>query len=90
MMDIVQNKNIMGILFGDTKFTIGKNQKWKDIGFQGNDPTTDFRGMGMHALACLTYLAKNETTFCHNVMKSMDDDIEHYYPLAANLDKHSC
>jgi hypothetical protein len=29
--------------------------KWKSVGFQGNDPSTDFRGGGLLALANLTY-----------------------------------
>jgi len=32
---------------------------WKDLGFQGDDPKTDFRGMGMLGLENLLYFAKN-------------------------------
>nr|CAG4649558.1 EOG090X0AMT [Scapholeberis mucronata]SVE93786.1 EOG090X0AMT [Scapholeberis mucronata] len=32
---------------------------WKEIGFQGDDPSTDFRGMGVLGLANLNYLANN-------------------------------
>lgn len=28
---------------------------WQRIGFQGTDPATDFRGMGMLGLRCLQY-----------------------------------
>ena len=31
------------------------SNRWKDLGFQGNDPSTDFRGMGMLGLSCLKY-----------------------------------
>eukprot|EP00755_Sulcionema_specki_P009182 Sspe_Gene.6202::Locus_2090_Transcript_1_1_Confidence_1.000_Length_1224::g.6202::m.6202 len=40
--------------------TLGENHvtpKWKDFGFQGNDPATDFRGAGSFALTNLLYLA---------------------------------
>lgn len=30
-------------------------KQWQDIGFQGNNPATDFRGMGMLGLTCLQY-----------------------------------
>ena len=29
--------------------------KWKEIGFQGTDPSTDLRGMGLLGLHCLKY-----------------------------------
>ena len=29
------------------------NSSWKDIGFQGEDPKTDFRGMGILGLSNL-------------------------------------
>lgn len=38
-----------------------KNRKWRELGFQGDDPSTDFRGMGMLALNCLKYIFKNYT-----------------------------
>src|SRR5690349_19271365 len=31
--------------------------QWKDIGFQGVDPATDFRGMGILSLDNLVYMA---------------------------------
>jgi hypothetical protein len=31
------------------------NDMWKDIGFQGKNPRTDFRGGGFMGLACLIY-----------------------------------
>ena len=29
--------------------------QWQDIGFQGNNPATDFRGMGLLGLQALLY-----------------------------------
>ncbi len=36
----------------DNKIT----KRWSEIGFQGNDPSTDFRGMGMLSLLNLQYV----------------------------------
>ncbi|NP_001080025.1 ELMO/CED-12 domain containing 2 L homeolog isoform X1 [Xenopus laevis] len=36
-------------------------KQWGDIGFQGDDPKTDFRGMGMLGLANLLYFSKHYT-----------------------------
>ena len=30
-------------------------KQWQEIGFQGKDPATDFRGMGVLGLYCLQY-----------------------------------
>ncbi|KAL5259952.1 hypothetical protein ACHWQZ_G010163 [Mnemiopsis leidyi] len=38
------------------------SEAWGDIGFQGNDPATDFRGMGILGLQNLHYLAKYKKT----------------------------
>jgi len=38
-----------------------KTLEWQEIGFQGKDPATDFRGMGILSLANLVYFAKNCT-----------------------------
>lgn len=37
------------------KLTSRVSEQWKDLGFQGNDPATDFRGMGLFGLSCLQY-----------------------------------
>lgn len=31
------------------------SKQWQDIGFQGNNPATDFRGMGLLGLKCVLY-----------------------------------
>nr|XP_033795582.1 ELMO domain-containing protein 2 isoform X1 [Geotrypetes seraphini] len=36
-------------------------KQWGDIGFQGDDPKTDFRGMGMLGLVNLVYFSKHYT-----------------------------
>ena len=34
-------------------------EDWKTLGFQGTDPATDFRGMGMLGLTQLLFFAQN-------------------------------
>ncbi|KAG8457359.1 hypothetical protein KFE25_014088 [Diacronema lutheri] len=40
------------------------SKSWGDIGFQGSDPTTDFRGMGFFALLSLLHTARAHPAFC--------------------------
>ena len=37
------------------KLTSRVSPQWKELGFQGIDPATDFRGMGVFGLMCLQY-----------------------------------
>ena len=37
-----------------------KSAKWTQIGFQGQNPRTDFRGGGYLSLQCLVYFAKTQ------------------------------
>lgn len=43
-------------------------KQWQDIGFQGDDPTTDFRGMGLLGLANLQYFAENHNSAARHVL----------------------
>ncbi|XP_078456946.1 ELMO domain-containing protein 1-like isoform X2 [Lampetra fluviatilis] len=43
-------------------------KQWGDIGFQGDDPSTDFRGMGMLGLLNLLYFAEEHTTAARQVL----------------------
>ncbi|KAF8362426.1 hypothetical protein PRIPAC_89349, partial [Pristionchus pacificus] len=38
-----------------------KSKRWPEIGFQGNDPSTDFRGMGILSLHQLIYFVQYES-----------------------------
>lgn len=39
----------------------GQNLGFKMMYFQGDDPSTDFRGMGILSLSCLRYFAKHHS-----------------------------
>lgn len=45
---------------------IGKH--WKDIGFQGSDPATDFRGMGLLSLENLVFFSTVFTDHARNIL----------------------
>ncbi|EFA77800.1 engulfment and cell motility ELM family protein [Heterostelium album PN500] len=54
-----------------------KSPLWKDFGFQSEDPTRDFRGMGLLGLLNLIYLVKNHRPWVDSVLKENRD-----YPFA--------
>lgn len=43
--------------------------EWTSLGFQGNDPTTDFRSMGMLGLHQLLHFAQRKTGTAHLILK---------------------
>jgi len=45
-----------------------KNNQWQDIGFQGDDPSTDFRGMGILGLDQLVFFAQYDVDNCRSVL----------------------
>lgn len=55
---------------------------WGEIGFQGKDPTTDFRGCGLLGLIQLEYLAKFKSSLAKSILlDSMHN--RRYYPYSA-------
>ncbi|XP_013380634.1 ELMO domain-containing protein 2 isoform X1 [Lingula anatina] len=44
------------------------NRQWGDIGFQGDDPMTDFRGMGLLGLQNLLYFATQHNSTARQVL----------------------
>lgn len=54
------------------------SDKWKLIGFQYNDPVSDFRGMGILGLINLIYIMENYKEHCQRVL-SLNRD----YPFAS-------
>lgn len=48
-------------LMPDTKLEARITKQWQMIGFQGDDPATDFRGMGMLGLENILYFTKEYT-----------------------------
>lgn len=44
--------------------------QWGKIGFQGKDPATDFRGMGLLGLDDLIYMAKTYPDLCSRILSA--------------------
>ncbi|KAF9540864.1 hypothetical protein EC957_003670 [Mortierella hygrophila] len=53
-------------------------KQWTEIGFQGKDPATDFRGMGMLGLDDLVYYAKYYPISSKNALECSHDAISWY------------
>ncbi|CAH1766390.1 10143_t:CDS:2, partial [Entrophospora sp. SA101] len=53
-------------------------EQWTKIGFQGKDPATDFRGMGMLGLDDLVYYAKNYRESSHYALESSYHTVSWY------------
>ena len=61
-----------------------KHAQWKNLGYQSEDPTTDFRGAGMLALDQLIYFGKQEPrSFQKLIHKTDGKRAEWEYPFAA-------
>jgi len=60
----------------------GAHAYWKEIGFQGLDPQSDFRGMGEFALDCLVYFSKSEWAA---LIFGKSREADNYYPLCASF-----
>jgi hypothetical protein len=57
---------------------------WGEVGFQGKDPTTDFRGMGLYGLLQLVYLSNVERGFRARKMLFESRHPRRYFPFAAS------
>lgn len=57
------------------------SSRWSHIGFQGEDPGTDFRGMGIWGLCQLEYLSRKPKKLARDLLiRSLNE--KHSYPLA--------
>ncbi|CAF1591013.1 unnamed protein product, partial [Didymodactylos carnosus] len=59
------------LISNDQPFEL-KTKQWTKIGFQGSNPLTDFRGMGLFGLLCLEYLSRDTTRCLKYIDKSND------------------
>jgi ELMO/CED-12 family len=62
----------------------GPSERWKDAGFQGSNPASDFRGGGIYSLRNLIYMSKNHReTFRRLLWKSTGQRSDFEYPFCA-------
>ncbi|KAL8460124.1 hypothetical protein ACS0TY_031874 [Phlomoides rotata] len=60
-----------------------KSEVWKDMGWQGSDPSTDFRGGGFISLENLIFFAKTYPEAFQNLLHKRDGDRSEWeYPFA--------
>ncbi|KAI8874261.1 hypothetical protein GQ42DRAFT_112317, partial [Ramicandelaber brevisporus] len=57
------------------------SEYWKEIGFQGSDPSTDLRGAGMLSLDDLLYFAQNYPAEARFALESSNHPVS-WYPFA--------
>ena len=72
---------LWGVCFPNDGPVVYVSQRWKDAGFQGTDPATDFRGGGFYALGNLLYMARQHPeTFQRLLNKTSGTRSEPDYP----------
>lgn len=59
---------LWGFLMPDVKLESRLSKQWTDVGFQGDDPKTDFRGMGMLGLNQLLYISTKYTPLSRQIL----------------------
>jgi hypothetical protein len=70
------------ITFPNVKLETRVSEQWKLLGFQGTDPATDFRGMGLLGLQNLIYFAENYTDTFRKIVTVQAERKERDYPVA--------
>ncbi|KAB0406123.1 hypothetical protein E2I00_000038, partial [Balaenoptera physalus] len=59
---------LWNLLMPTKKLKARISKQWADIGFQGDDPKTDFRGMGVLGLINLVYFSEHYTSEAHQIL----------------------
>lgn len=69
-------------VFPDLELKTRVSEQWKAMGFQGTDPATDFRGMGMLGLSNLIYIAEKHPVIFRRIVKEQASRDDNDYPVA--------
>lgn len=76
-------RKLWAAAFPDLPCTTLKTAQWKEMGWQGEDPATDFRGSGRLGLHCLLYLAQEHSDDFSRLMLKQDGQRSAWeYPFA--------
>ncbi|CAM8968310.1 unnamed protein product [Rhodiola kirilowii] len=76
-------KQLWRLAYPDRELPPLKSELWKDMGWQGSDPSTDFRGGGFISLENLIYFAKKyPESFQRLLHKTEGERAEWEYPFA--------
>ena len=80
-------------LQGENQLTDRISKQWVDIGFQGADPATDFRGAGILGLDQLLAISDLDSTYRFRALEMFKDsrNEEHWYFFAcAGINMSDC
>eukprot|EP01094_Clydonella_sp_ATCC50884_P003111 TRINITY_DN1239_c0_g2_i2.p1 TRINITY_DN1239_c0_g2~~TRINITY_DN1239_c0_g2_i2.p1 ORF type:complete len:763 (+),score=221.94 TRINITY_DN1239_c0_g2_i2:184-2472(+) len=69
-------------VFPDQELNSRVSEQWKQMGFQGTDPATDFRGMGLLGLHQLTFFARRYPDVFRTIVKEQRSRDDTMYPVA--------
>lgn len=69
-------------LLGDVPFE-RTSLRWKELGFQGEDPATDVRGGGLLAMQCIEHFASMHTLGLWQMLHEVRQSSSRYYPVTA-------
>mmetsp|Transcript_11110 Transcript_11110/g.45297 ORF Transcript_11110/g.45297 Transcript_11110/m.45297 type:complete len:730 (+) Transcript_11110:214-2403(+) len=69
-------------VFPDLELKSRVSEQWKAMGFQGTDPATDFRGMGLLGLSNLIYIAEKHPVIFRRIVKEQASRDDNDYPVA--------
>nr|XP_039271052.1 ELMO domain-containing protein 2-like [Styela clava] len=53
-------------------------KRWCELGFQGSDPKTDFRGMGLLGLQCMVHFAENHNEKARQILQHSLHPVQGY------------
>lgn len=73
---------LWSLIFPETPLNSRVSDQWKILGFQGTDPASDFRGMGLLGLANLLYFAEKYSDVFRAIVKRNVDRGARDYPAA--------
>ncbi|EGC40416.1 hypothetical protein DICPUDRAFT_96234 [Dictyostelium purpureum] len=73
---------LWNLTFPSVKLESRVSEQWKQMGFQGTDPCTDFRGMGIFGLDNLVYFAEHYGDKFRKIVNSQVDRKDREYPTA--------
>eukprot|EP01117_Protostelium_nocturnum_P005438 TRINITY_DN1971_c0_g1_i1.p1 TRINITY_DN1971_c0_g1~~TRINITY_DN1971_c0_g1_i1.p1 ORF type:complete len:1269 (+),score=431.18 TRINITY_DN1971_c0_g1_i1:413-4219(+) len=69
-------------VFPEQKLDNRVSKEWAKLGFQGTDPATDFRALGVTALRFLLYCAQNHNKLFRGIIDKQIDNGSTYFPVA--------
>jgi ELMO domain-containing protein len=76
-------RKLWALAFPHIPCTVLKTAQWKEMGWQGDDPGTDFRGAGLYGLENLMYLGNEHPALFKKLMHKTDGRrAEWEYPFA--------